>query len=198
MVQAEALIAMLVAIRDRGRQSDTTVATMEAPAPSRFAAEVGRHDLEPDDLEPGCAVEASDTPSAFLEPSRSLGQRFRASADGLCRVDVRVGTDGRPHRHRLAIQVSASPGDAAPLRRVSIDASTIADHAWVAASFDPIPDSAGRDFYLCIESDGAAPGDAVTLWTYVRGHGDTPPGGLHLDHRLAPGSLAFRTFYRSP
>ena len=194
-VQAEALVAALVAIRDRRPSPDGAGATTEAPDSSRFAAEIGRHDLEPNDLRPGTSVEANDTPSAFLAPGHSLGQRFRASADGLCRIDVRVGTGGRPHRHHLVIQVAASPGGAAPLRRVVVDAATAADHAWVAASFDPIPDSAGRDFYVRIESEGATPGDAVTLWTYVRGHGDTPPGGLHVDHRPSPGSLTFRTFH---
>ena len=83
------------------------------------------------------------------------------------------------------------------MRRVLVDAGTIADHAWVAASFDPIPASAGRDFYVWVESEGAAAEDAVTLWTYVHGHGDAPPGGLHLDHRPAAGSLSFRTFHKA-
>jgi len=197
-IQAEALVAALVAIRDRHRKSDGAGATTGAPDPSRFAAEIGRHDLEPDDLRPGTAVETSDTPSGFLAPGHSLGQRFRASTDGLCRVDVRVGTDGRPHRHHLVVQVGASPGmKEPPLRRAVIDAATIADHAWVAASFDPIPASAGHDLYLWIESEGAAPGDGLTLWTYIRGHGDTPPDGLHVDHRPAPGSLSFRTFHKA-
>ena len=56
-------------------------------------------------------------------------------------------------------------------------------------------DSAGRAFYAWIESDGVGADDGVTLWTYTRGHGDKPPGGLHLDHAPAPGSLTFRTFY---
>jgi hypothetical protein len=79
-----------------------------------------------------------------------------------------------------------------------VDAATIADQAWVAASFEPIADSAGRDLYLWIVSEGAArgEGDAVTLWTYVCGHGDAPPGGLHFDHRAAAGSLTFRTYHR--
>jgi hypothetical protein len=77
---------------------------------------------------------------------------------------------------------------------VTLDAAALADGAWVAAVFEPLPASAGRDLYVWATSDGAD-GSAVTLWTYTRGHGDRPPDGLHLDHAPAAGSLAFRTYY---
>jgi glycosyltransferase involved in cell wall biosynthesis len=192
--QAAALIEALATIRDR-RPLSAAATAVTAPDPTSFPAETGRSDLEPENLHPGTAVEASDTPSAFLAPGHSVGQRFRASDDGLCRIDVRVGIDGRPRRHRLVVHVGTG-ADGPPLRRVTVDTATIADQAWVAASFEPIADSAGRDLYVWITSADAGDGDGVTLWTYVRGHGDTPPGGLHIDHRAAAGSLTFRTYHR--
>ncbi len=193
--QAEALVAALAASRTEARRSPAGNDATDAPDPSRFGGETGRHDLPPHDLAAGGAVEASDTPSGVLAPGRSVGQRFRASADGLCRIDVRVGTDGRRHAYLLVFQLAASPdARATALRRIVVDASAAADQAWVAAVFPPVPDSGGRDFYLWVEAPDATP-DAVTLWTYVRGHGDAPPGGLHLDHAPSSGSLTFRTFH---
>jgi hypothetical protein len=129
-----------------------------------------------------------------LVPGRSVGQRFRAGADRLARIDVRVGTDGRAGRRRLVVHLTDAPGGP-DVRRIAIDAAP-ADAAWVAASFPPL-DASGRELYVWVESEDATDAGAVTLWTYVHGHGDAPPGGLHLDHRPAPGSLTYRTFYRS-
>jgi hypothetical protein len=92
------------------------------------------------------------------------------------------------------VHLADAPG-AADLHRVVIDAAP-ADAAWLAASFPPLAPG-GRELYVWFESADATEADAITLWTYVHGHGDAPPGGLHLDHRPAPGSLTFRTYYRA-
>ncbi|MCC6850565.1 MAG: glycosyltransferase [Deltaproteobacteria bacterium] len=190
---ADALLDAFARAREAAALRPTTAA--EPPPATAAFAETGRCDLPPDDLAPGTAVEASDTPSAFVTGGRTFGQTFRASADGLCRVDVRIGTDGRRHPQRLHLRLADSPRATTPLRAAVVDAASFADGAWVAATFAPIEDSAGRELYLWIESDGG-PATGPTLWTYVAGHGDTPPGGLHLDHAPAPGSLTFRTYHR--
>ena len=190
------------------------------PTPALYPGEVGRYDLEPEDALSGAAQPSRDTPSLFLLPGRAVGQTFRAAADGLYRIDLAVGTDGRVNSHQLVVHLAeestrssaltaadcaksaaprmttASGGAAADLRRVTIDAATLADGAWVAAEFAPLADSAGRELYVWMEAEGAGPGNAVTLWTYVRGWGEDVPGGLRIDHRAVPGSLCFRTFHR--
>ncbi|MCC6766207.1 MAG: glycosyltransferase [Deltaproteobacteria bacterium] len=189
----DALVDALARARElAARRPPTAGAT--APTPAAFA-EVGRCDLAPDDLEPGTAVETSDTPSGFVTGGRTFGQAFRASAEGLCRVDVRVGTDGRRHPHRLHVRLAESPHARTPLRAAVVDAAALADGAWVAATFAPIENSAGRELYFWVESDGGA-ATGPTLWTSVAGPGDAPPGGLHLDHAPARGSLTFRTYHR--
>ncbi|MEO6026934.1 MAG: glycosyltransferase [Candidatus Binatia bacterium] len=192
--QADALIAALGAMGGSKRAAAPPV--RDAPDPARFA-EVGHYDLAPDDLLPGTAVEVSDTPSVFLIAGRTVGQRFTATADGLCRIDVRVGTDGRRSDHALRFALSDSPGTHAnALRQATTEALSVADGAWIALAFDPIADSAGRDFYFWLESSAAT--STITLWTYAQGHGDTPPSGLCVDHASSVGSLAFRTFNRAP
>ncbi len=195
--RAEELVTALGRAREAAARRGKLSAPRAAVAPplaESFPHETGRYDLEPEDLVAGTAVEAADTPSGFLGAGRTVGQRFVAGAGHLTRIDVRVGTDGRPHRDRLTVHVAAAP-DAGDLRCVVLDAAEIADGAWCAALFEAIPESAGRSFYVWVESDRATAEDGVTLWTYVRGHGDAPPPGLHLDHRPAAGSLTFRTFH---
>jgi glycosyltransferase involved in cell wall biosynthesis len=191
--------------REPGPGTPTSEAEPD-PTPASYPGEVGRYDLEPENALAGAAQLSRDTPSPFLLPGRAVGQAFRATADGLCRIDVAVGTDGRVNSHRLVVHLTeASAGlpttsdidGAAPeLRRVTIDAATLADGAWVAAEFASLTDSAGRALYVWVESEGASEGNAVTLWTYERGWGEEVPGGLHIDHHAVPGSLCFRTFHR--
>ena len=191
--QADALVTALRAVG--GSKRGVAPLAHAAPDPAQFG-EVGRYDLAPDDLVPGTTVEMSDTPSVFLVEGRAVGQRFTATADGLCRIDVRVGTDGRRSDHAVTFALADSTGPAAnPLRQATIVPDPVADGAWIALAFDPIAASAGRDFYFWLESSASA--STVTLWTYARGHGDTPPSGLHVDHAPSVGSLAFRTFYRA-
>jgi glycosyltransferase involved in cell wall biosynthesis len=199
--QADELVAALEALADAdaapGAATGDGEAADAAALRARHPGEVGRYDLEPADAVTGPAVTARDSPSPFLLPGRAVGQTFRCTHDGLYRVDVCVGTDGRVNDHRLIVHLAERADASAPdLRRVTLEAATFADHAWIAAEFEPLADSAGRLFYVWIEAEGAAPGSAVTLWTYVEGWGEVVPQGLHLDHQPAGGSLSFRTFYR--
>lgn len=184
--QADTLLAML----DRlATGTPGTPPALEPPV-------AGRYDLEPATWLPGTAEPGRDSSSPFVRAGRTVGQVFEARADQLRRIDLCIGTDDQPHHHTLVVHLTERPDAGAPdLRRIELDTSTIANHAWIAAEFAPIAQSAGRRFYVWIEASGASADDAVTLWTYVKGWGETTPTGLHLDHSPAPGSLTFRTFH---
>ncbi len=189
--QAEALVAALTTVAERTKARPLQAAPPDLTA---FAEEVGRYDLAPDALVPGTAVEARDTPSGFLAKGRSIGQRFRPTHDRLCRIDVQLGARPPGASSRLVVTLTeVADATRAPLRRVALETAALAADAWVAVRFDAIADSGGRELYCWIEVE--RDGGAVTLWTYTRGHGDVPPGGLMLDHRPAQGSLTFRTFH---
>lgn len=193
--QAEAIVAALAAAVARARHDRADRDAPAPPLPTAFPTDVGRYDLTPDDLSLGAAVEVRDTPSGLLTDRWTVGQRFRATANGLCRVDVQLHTTKRGARLVVSLSEGQDPNDA-PLRRVTVDATSAAGDAWIAACFDPILDCGGRDLYLTVAADvGSA---SFTVWTYLHGHGDTPPGGLMFDHRPALGALTFRTFYIDP
>jgi glycosyltransferase involved in cell wall biosynthesis len=239
---ADALLAALEELRAAapGNVSASTTPTVDAHASIAIAGagaaladgaaerdDTGRYDLEPEDALPGTMQPAHDGSSPVLAPGRTIGQRFRADGNDLCRIDVRVGTDGAPHVpaldvHLIALDAGTDPyisasGDTRALRHVRIAGGRIADDAWVAAEFAPIPESTGRTFYVWVTRaattgvsgggsggamSGGASGEArpasapVTLRTYTAGWGETPPAGLHLDHQPVAGSLVFRTFHR--
>jgi glycosyltransferase involved in cell wall biosynthesis len=222
--RADALVAALEELRAAAPEnvSASTTPTVDAHASVSGAGagaaiadgvadrdDTGRYDLEPDDALPGTMQPAHDDSSPVLAPGRAIGQRFRADGNDLCRIDVRVGSDGAPHVpaldvHLIALDAGADPhisasDDTRALRHVRIAGGRIADDAWVAAEFAPIPESAGRAFYVWVTRGEARPASApVTLRTYTAGWGETPPAGLHLDHQPVAGSLAFRTFHRRP
>ena len=189
--QASALVAALATVAGRATAGSSHVATL-ASTPATFPAEVGRYALAPDDFLAGAAVEVRDTPTGVLTERWTVGQRFRATHDGLCRVDVQVHTKARGARLVVTIATGQDPDDA-PVRRVVIDAASAASDAWIAACFEPIPDSGERELYLTVAADQGS--GSFTLWTYMHGHGDAPPGGILFDHRPSTGALTFRTFY---
>ena len=193
--QADALVDALTEVVTRGISGSSTRGR-RARYPQQ-PGEIGRYDLEPEDARPGSAQLAHDTPSPRLEPGVRIGQLFRVTGDGLYRIDIRLGTDGRVHRQRLALSLTESADPAAPLlRRASVAVDAFVDGAWLAVEFPPLADSASRTLYFWVEAETPGVPDGVTLWTNLHGWGDTPPSGLHLDHAPKPGSLTFRTFHR--
>ena len=194
--QADALVEALTAIASRVVPSGASRGRREPYA--QQPGEIGRYDLEPEDGGAGSAQPAHDTPSPRLTPGLRVGQLFRATADRLYRIDIRVGTDGRVHRQLLTLSLSERADPTTDvLRRASFAVDAFVDGAWIAVEFPPLADCAERTLYFWIEAETPGVPDGVTLWTYVHGWGDTPPSGLHLDHVPMPGSLTFRTFHRT-
>ncbi|HEY2386743.1 MAG TPA: glycosyltransferase [Candidatus Binatia bacterium] len=194
--QGDALVEALTAVLRRHAERPASPPLVPADATPDHA---GRYDLEPGDAMPGSAETARDGASPVLAAERAVGQVFAADHDGLCRIDVCVAS-ASGEMPALVVQVAADPAPTSPaLRRVGVAAGPVAEDAWIAAEFAPIEGSAGRTFYAWVT---LAPAEAlevpaVTLRTYTAGWGEGPASGLHLDHHPTPGSLAFRTFYRS-
>jgi glycosyltransferase involved in cell wall biosynthesis len=194
--QADPLVEALAGILRR--HGEAPPASRPAVASAAMPGGAGRYDLEPDDALPGTAQPACDTWSPLLGAERAVGQTFVADADGLFRIDVCVGSDAGA-MPTLLVQVAADPAPTSPaLRRAVVEGGPVAEDAWVAAEFAPLEGSAGRTLYVWVTlaNAGAPAVPAPTLRTYAAGWGEGAGSGLHLDHRPAAGSLAFRTFYR--
>jgi glycosyltransferase involved in cell wall biosynthesis len=124
---------------------------------------------------------------------RRIGQSFTARRDNLHRIDLLVGTYRRRNTRDVVLHLKHSPEAPDDLATASINASLLADNAYASFIFEPLPDSAGKSYYLYVESPESVPGDAVTVWAY--GHVDLTEAQRYENGRPAEGQLLFGLFY---
>ncbi len=132
-------------------------------------------------------------PLGELTGRKRIGQHFTARLDGLCRVDVSVGTYGRRNTRDIIFHLKTSPTAPDDLATVQINASMLSDQGYVSFLFPPQPDSRGRSYYFIIESPDSVPGDAITLWAYHEA--DVPDAHLDQNGRIRRGHLIFGLGY---
>jgi hypothetical protein len=122
-----------------------------------------------------------------LEPGRSLGQTFRASADGLSSLEVLLAVapdaDGT-----LAVAIQQDGPDGPVIIRWSGEAAGLATGRFARIPVPPIALSGGQRYYFWLTA--SAPGIGV----YATGPARLSTGSAYRDHEPIDGCLAFRTF----
>ncbi|MCC7359663.1 MAG: hypothetical protein IT317_09310 [Anaerolineales bacterium] len=125
------------------------------------------------------------------------GQTFVADAPGLYRIDVMLATYQRANTGPLVLHVRAAPFAAADWATVTSDMHSVADNAFHAFTFQPLPLPAGVPAYFCLEAPAARPGNAITL---LPRQDDAYPGGRALWPTGEPmnhaADLTFRLYYQ--
>jgi hypothetical protein len=106
------------------------------------------------------SVARHDTGDVVLEPlggERAVTQAFDCDHDGLCRVCVKVDTEGARVGLDgvLALSVAAEPRTLGAEARARVHAPVRG--RWVAFDVDPLTPSAGRRFVVRLRSPGGAP-----------------------------------------
>ena len=99
-----------------------------------------------------------------LVASTQAGQTFTAEHSGLNLVEVRLATYARENTGPVIFYLKTSPDAAEDLFTFTLDAADLEDNAYRPFEFPPIPDSAGRSFYFCLEAPEAESGNAITVW----------------------------------
>jgi len=122
----------------------------------------------------GCApwvVTAQDqyanVPVGEIYGTHTVGQSFVGRWGGLNGVEIFMATYARQNTHPLIFHLRESPDSTTDLATATISGSAIADNAFQSFQFPPLNNSAGRRYYILLESPTSEPGDAVTL---------SPPG----------------------
>jgi hypothetical protein len=123
----------------------------------------------------------------------SVGQRFVCDRPNLSGIEVLVATFARLNTGTLALRLRSNPGATTDIAGVDVPAVRLRDGRFFRFRFPPIPDSAGRQFYLVAESPDSAPGDAVTLWARPGRVGQH--GGRYEDGVPAVGDLVYRLIF---
>jgi hypothetical protein len=139
-----------------------------------------------------CQV-SSPRPVGEILGTRTVGQTFVASHDGLSRIDVQFATYGRRNTHPVIFHLRSDPDATTDIVTIAIRAQDIQDNAYRSFRFPAIADSAAKRFYFFLESPDSRSGDAITLWHSP--HDMYTDGGIYIQEESQAGDLAFKTYY---
>ncbi len=135
----------------------------------------------------------NSVPMGELVSGREFGQTFRSPFSGLYRIDVLLATYARANHGPLRFRLYDGVGGAC-LVTLEVDAAQIADNAFHPFVFDPIADSAGREFFFAFEAPDATSGNAVTVWATE--DDAYPDGQAYAGRRPLAGDMAFVAYHR--
>ncbi len=93
-----------------------------------------------------------------------VGQRIPIDHNNWDRVAIGLSTfSSRQNTQDVILHVRSDVNAHANLRTVRVNAQEIADGAYQQFSFAPIPDSAGKTYYVALTSPTSRAGDAITV-----------------------------------
>ena len=93
-----------------------------------------------------------------------VGQNFTAPADDLSGVGVMFATySGRKNTEPVFFHLRESIYSQQDIRTVTVHPSRLGDNQVYQFTFEPIRDSAGKQFFFFVESPTSSPGNAVTV-----------------------------------
>jgi glycosyltransferase involved in cell wall biosynthesis len=120
-------------------------------------------------------------------------QPFVAEADGLCAVDLLIGTFQRVNTCELTVELREA-GQPDPVATSVAAAHVVPDTQPFTFPFPALANSAGRRYILAVWSSDAQPGDTVALWRTAAG-APAAGDGLTRDGRPVGGRLVFKARY---
>ncbi|MCH8748679.1 hypothetical protein IH781_02920 [Patescibacteria group bacterium] len=124
-----------------------------------------------------------------------VGQTVRPVQDAWQTIDIGFATfSSRQNTATVVLHIRDTVEATEDLRTVTLKASELVDNEWQRFTFDPIPDSRGREFYVAITSPEAVAGQAVTV--RFSNH-DLKPGKMLLLRRELTAGERRADFFRS-
>lgn len=99
-----------------------------------------------------------------LTGEASVGQIVAVDENNWSAIEIGMATfSSRRNSQEVILHVRESLESREDLRTTRVNASEIQDSAFHLFEFEPIKDSAGKEFYIYLESSASTPGDAVTV-----------------------------------
>ena len=147
-------------------------------------------------FEPLDSVVRCDRPGAPLAPiaaGHRVEQRFICAQDGLVRVDVRFTPTGPPTGGWLTFRLCGEDG--AELAVVETRAGYVWYERWVAFTFPPVEQSAGRRLSFCLACSD--PHSMIAPLTGIATE-EIPGAEIVVDGQSRAGSLCFEAFRQRP
>lgn len=140
------------------------------------------------------ANDQANVPVGAITADVRVSQTFHATEADLSEVAIMLATYGRRNHVSLVFSLWSDPPGGEPIRTITVSPDMIADNAYQFFQFAPVPDSAGKNFILTLESPSATPENSFTAWL---GECDCyPEGRVYLNgDELPERDLAFRLGY---
>jgi hypothetical protein len=111
-----------------------------------------------------------------IVPGTKLFQTFTSECAGLNRLRLFLTSYDRTNTGTLQVRLKDLDAEQ-QLFDIAIPAAEIANNQWHEVSFEPLPDSRGRQYRITLAAPGAEPGNAFGIW---RSDKDVYPGGTVL------------------
>lgn len=145
-------------------------------------------------------VNFSPAPEQEILGERVIGQSFVAPYDRLSQIDLLLQTYGRRNTHEVTfhlLDISNAPDT--PLQGIelfksSINAGEVSDGSWHSFVIPEITDSAGKHFFVLLESPTSQAGDAITIGGIDKDA--YPAGSTFLGPVAVPADIAFRACFQ--
>lgn len=124
---------------------------------------------------------------------RTCGQTFIANHNNLNAIELLLATYNRKNTGRLVFHLRESPASREDILTIEKEMSEIQDNAFHRFSFPEIENSKGKNYYFFLEAPEAAPGNAITIWSFS---GDVyKEGEKIMEGKPSHGDLYFKTEY---
>ena len=124
----------------------------------------------------------------------TFGQSFVSMQNGLCRIDLSTATFGRTNTAPVVFYLRDSAEASENIVSVTIPGPAIQNERPTKIEFPPLADSAGKQYYFYIESPGAVPGNAITV--YANANDQYAGGTAYRNGQPVDGDLAFTAYSR--
>jgi len=118
------------------------------------------------------------------------GQTFVAQSDDLAQIQVLGATYGGRAKGKLIFHLRSDITEGKDIVTKELDAGQLPNNSYWVITFEPVREAKGRSFYFYLESVGAQPGEAATLWYSQQ---DSYTQGTRTENgTVKEGDLAFR------
>ena len=129
-----------------------------------------------------------------LVDGEAFGQSFVSAQDNLYRIDLSTATYARTNSAPVVFHLQTAPGLRTEVLSVTIPGPDVQNERPTTIVFPPLTDSRGKEYFFYIESLGAVPGNAITV--YANANDQYAGGTAYRNGQPVDGDLAFTAYSR--
>jgi hypothetical protein len=141
-------------------------------------------------------ISPNTIPTPLIFKTQTVGQAFVAESDNVSRVDIMIGTLGRPSDKDLIFKLYEIMTGSTLVRRVAVKASHLLNNGYNAFVFPPLKKSNGRTYAFYLSAPAAYEGNAVCAW--MNAANIYKKGTAYINGQPDRGDLVFKVYAQRP